>query len=72
MLILFSSFSKADSVALFIQGSNANASAETDEKLNEVCQHDFRLDEEIGIYCLRCGVVKTAIKDISPPVVSHV
>ncbi|WJX58928.1 hypothetical protein P8452_44331 [Trifolium repens] len=46
--------------------SNANASAEAEEKLKEVCEHDNRLDEEIGIYCIRCGFVTTHIRDVNP------
>lgn len=34
-----------------------------------VCSHDFKLDEEIGIICTLCGVVCTEIKDVSPPFV---
>ncbi|XP_058741323.1 SNF2 domain-containing protein CLASSY 4-like [Vicia villosa] len=33
------------------------------------CDHDIRLDEEIGVYCRRCGWVVTDIKDVSPQVV---
>nr|ABE87580.1 hypothetical protein MtrDRAFT_AC153123g32v2 [Medicago truncatula] len=29
------------------------------------CEHDYRLNEEIGIYCTRCSFVKTEIKDIT-------
>ncbi|CAA0834435.1 SNF2 domain-containing protein CLASSY 1 [Striga hermonthica] len=31
------------------------------------CEHDFRLDEEIGTICCLCGFVQTDIKDIFPP-----
>lgn len=33
------------------------------------CEHDIYLDEEIGVYCRRCGWVVTDIKDVSPQVV---
>ncbi|XP_028778820.1 SNF2 domain-containing protein CLASSY 1 [Neltuma alba] len=45
--------------------------SETEENSNEVCQHKFRLNEEIGIYCWDCGFVSTEIKDISPPFVQN-
>ncbi|XP_020235219.1 SNF2 domain-containing protein CLASSY 2 [Cajanus cajan] len=44
---------------------------ETTEKPNEGCPHDFRLNEEIGIYCYRCGLVSTEIKYITPPFIQH-
>jgi DNA repair and recombination RAD54-like protein len=37
-----------------------------------LCEHDTRLDDEIGVYCRWCGVVITEIKYISPLVVSTV
>ncbi|GAU10522.1 hypothetical protein TSUD_424200, partial [Trifolium subterraneum] len=46
--------------------SNADASAEAEEKLKEVCEHDNILNEEIGIYCTRCGFVTTHIRDVNP------
>ncbi|KAK4277790.1 hypothetical protein QN277_015732 [Acacia crassicarpa] len=49
------------------EGSKAVVSSETEENSDKLCQHEFRLNEEIGIYCCRCGFVKTEIKDISPP-----
>ncbi|XP_055832895.1 SNF2 domain-containing protein CLASSY 1-like [Solanum dulcamara] len=33
----------------------------------EVCRHDYRLNEEIGIICRLCGFVSTEIKDVPPP-----
>ncbi|MED6197718.1 SNF2 domain-containing protein CLASSY [Stylosanthes scabra] len=41
---------------------DAVALAETTENCKEVCQHENRLDDEIGIYCIRCGVVSVDIK----------
>ncbi|KAL5057743.1 hypothetical protein RYX36_029347 [Vicia faba] len=35
------------------------------------CEHDIRLDEEIGVYCRRCGWVVTDSKDVSPQVVDR-
>lgn len=37
-----------------------------------VCQHDYRLNEEIGIICRLCGFVCTEIKDVSLPFVSRI
>ncbi|VFQ99501.1 unnamed protein product [Cuscuta campestris] len=34
---------------------------------SKVCQHDFRLNEEIGIICRLCGVVSSEIKDVPLP-----
>lgn len=31
-----------------------------------LCQHDYRLNEQIGIVCRLCGFVSTEIKDVSP------
>ncbi|CAN0888413.1 SNF2 domain-containing protein CLASSY 2 [Linum grandiflorum] len=31
------------------------------------CLHAYKLDEEIGIICTRCGFVKTEIKYVTPP-----
>ncbi|XP_012571350.1 LOW QUALITY PROTEIN: SNF2 domain-containing protein CLASSY 1-like [Cicer arietinum] len=48
------------------EGSNAEK-----KEFKNTCEHDYKLDEEIGIYCLRCGFVKTAIRDISEIVVEN-
>lgn len=37
-----------------------------------LCQHDYRLNEQIGIVCRLCGFVSTEIKDVSPQLVSHI
>lgn len=37
------------------------------ENSKKVCNHDYRLNEQIGIICRLCGVVSTEIKDVSPP-----
>ncbi|PIM97824.1 DNA repair protein, SNF2 family [Handroanthus impetiginosus] len=31
------------------------------------CEHDFRLNEQVGTVCQLCGFVETEIKDILPP-----
>ncbi|WJX81519.1 hypothetical protein P8452_64387 [Trifolium repens] len=36
-----------------------------------LCNHDTRLDEEIGVYCRLCGLVVTEIRYISEPVVDR-
>ncbi|CAI8597382.1 unnamed protein product [Vicia faba] len=54
------------------EGSKAaEVSPDTEKESKETCEHDFRLDEEIGIYCTRCGFVKTAIRDISQPIMEN-
>ncbi|CAI9091786.1 OLC1v1026899C1 [Oldenlandia corymbosa var. corymbosa] len=45
--------------------ANVNLS---DEHVRNGCQHDYRLNEEIGVICRLCGFVLTEIKDVSPPV----
>jgi DNA repair and recombination RAD54-like protein len=40
------------------------------KKLSESCQHEYKLDEEIGILCSRCGYVSSEIRDVSAPFVS--
>lgn len=37
----------------------------------QVCQHDYRLNEEIGIVCRSCGFVCTEIRYVSLPFVSN-
>ncbi|AES78270.2 chromatin remodeling complex subunit [Medicago truncatula] len=49
------------------EGSNAEVLADTEE----ICEHDYTFNEEIGIFCLSCGSVKTEIRDISEPVVER-
>ncbi|KAL6545119.1 SNF2 domain-containing protein [Orobanche hederae] len=34
------------------------------------CEHDFRLNEQVGSVCCVCGYVETEIKDILPPFTS--
>ncbi|WJX38509.1 DNA repair and recombination protein RAD54-like protein [Trifolium repens] len=47
------------------EGSNAEVLAES----TEICEHDYITDEQIGIYCLRCGFVKTEIRHISEHII---
>ncbi|KAA8534022.1 hypothetical protein F0562_031539 [Nyssa sinensis] len=52
------------------QGSNIEVPAEILQKSSrhggQVCLHEYKLDEEIGILCQLCGFVSTEIKDVSP------
>ncbi|XP_058007817.1 SNF2 domain-containing protein CLASSY 1 isoform X1 [Hevea brasiliensis] len=42
------------------------------QKSTEYCQHEFKLDEEIGILCHICGFVSTEVKYITAPFVENV
>lgn len=42
------------------------------EKSEHICEHDFRLNEQIGTVCRLCGFVETEIKDFLPPFSSTV
>ncbi|KAI3470924.1 hypothetical protein Pfo_027587 [Paulownia fortunei] len=35
-----------------------------------ICEHDYRLNEQVGTVCRMCGFVETEIKDILPPFIS--
>ena len=52
------------------QDTNAAVHAEITENSSKICQHDNRLDEEIGIYCIKCGVVSVDIKCVKTEFVS--
>lgn len=41
------------------------------EKAKNGCEHDYMLDEEIGLCCRLCGHVGTEIKHVSAPFVSE-
>uniref|UniRef100_A0A6N2K9U7 Helicase C-terminal domain-containing protein n=1 Tax=Salix viminalis TaxID=40686 RepID=A0A6N2K9U7_SALVM len=45
----------------------ALVSTQTTQNSDGNCQHEFKLDEEIGILCQICGFVKTEIKYVSAP-----
>ncbi|KAI4306882.1 hypothetical protein L6164_030124 [Bauhinia variegata] len=53
------------------EASSSAAFAVAAEKSSELCQHDYRMDDEIGICCHICGFVSTEIKHILPPFVSQ-
>ncbi|KAI3458492.1 hypothetical protein Pfo_015155 [Paulownia fortunei] len=39
----------------------------TSENEENKCEHDYRLNEQVGTVCRLCGFVETEIKDILPP-----
>ncbi|XP_034704457.1 SNF2 domain-containing protein CLASSY 1-like isoform X1 [Vitis riparia] len=53
------------------EGSNVEVLKEVVQESSniseQVCQHEYILDEEIGVLCQLCGFVSTEIKDVSPP-----
>ncbi|KAI9094548.1 hypothetical protein K1719_026668 [Acacia pycnantha] len=49
------------------EGSGAPGFTVAWEKTDSLCRHDYRMNEEIGIYCVLCGIVSTEIKDVLPP-----
>eukprot|EP00258_Populus_trichocarpa_P046847 XP_024462866.1 SNF2 domain-containing protein CLASSY 2 isoform X2 [Populus trichocarpa] len=54
--------------AYILEDNEALLSTRTTQKN---CQHEFKLDEEIGILCQICGFVKTEIKYVSAPFMEH-
>ncbi|XP_057418012.1 SNF2 domain-containing protein CLASSY 1-like [Lotus japonicus] len=50
----------------FLQEQTEDSSAPTKEETTRTCEHDYRLDEQLGIYCHRCGFVKEEIRYIMP------
>lgn len=53
------------------EGSNDGMSTGIITKLGESCQHEYKLNEEIGILCRICGHVSTEIRDVSAPFMPH-
>ena len=53
------------------QVSSDGVSKETVRMSSAGCQHQYKVDEEIGVLCHICGFVLTEIRDVSPPFVSH-
>ncbi|KAG6670301.1 SNF2 domain-containing protein CLASSY 1-like isoform X1 [Carya illinoinensis] len=53
------------------EDSNAGVSTEIMNKSNDYCQHEYKLDEEIGILCRRCGFVSSEIRDVSAPFMQY-
>ncbi|XP_025667480.1 SNF2 domain-containing protein CLASSY 1 isoform X1 [Arachis hypogaea] len=53
------------------EDANAANLFDTQEISKEACEHYFRLDDEIGICCLKCGFVEMDIKAITPAFIQH-
>ncbi|MED6135450.1 SNF2 domain-containing protein CLASSY 1 [Stylosanthes scabra] len=53
------------------EDENAADVFDTLEKPKEACVHYFRLDDEIGICCLKCGFVEMDIKAMTPAFIQH-
>ncbi|EEF41502.1 ATP-dependent helicase, putative [Ricinus communis] len=58
--------------AYLLDEHEVRITTETMQKSNENCQHEFKLDEEIGILCHLCGFVSTEVKFVSAPFVEYV
>ncbi|KAJ6373987.1 hypothetical protein OIU78_029646 [Salix suchowensis] len=57
--------------AYILDDNEALVSTQTTQNSDGNCQHEFKLDEEIGILCQICGFVKTEIKYVSAPFMEH-
>ncbi|GLT78895.1 hypothetical protein SLA2020_504130 [Shorea laevis] len=55
----------------YLEEDEARVSTEPLKKSSEGCQHEYILDEEIGIRCRICGFVSTEIKHVSAPFMEH-
>lgn len=53
--------------AYFLEDNEVRVSYENIQKTTEVCQHSYRLNEEIGMCCLLCGFISTEIKYMTAP-----
>lgn len=53
------------------EGSNAGISTGFMQNSSEGCRHEYKLNEEIGILCHRCGFVSTEIRDVSAPFMQY-
>ncbi|KAB1217668.1 SNF2 domain-containing protein CLASSY 2 [Morella rubra] len=53
------------------EGSNAEVSPGIMKRSSDNCQHEYKLDEEIGILCRRCGFVSSEIRDVSAPFMQY-
>lgn len=62
----------SDCKELILQGFNNGPSVEPEQRAGNWCQHEFKLNEEIGMLCHICGFVSTEIKDVSAPFVSQI
>ncbi|CAM8916809.1 hypothetical protein QQ045_033143 [Rhodiola kirilowii] len=52
-----------------VAGEPNESAKQCNEKNKRNCEHQFKLDEEIGLLCRLCGYVVDEIKDITPPFV---
>ncbi|OMO75927.1 SNF2-related protein [Corchorus olitorius] len=57
--------------SLYFEDDEARVSAESLRKSSSNCQHEFKLDEEIGLLCRICGFVSTEIQHVSAPFLEH-
>ncbi|XVE69488.1 hypothetical protein DITRI_Ditri09bG0155900 [Diplodiscus trichospermus] len=55
----------------YFEDDEARISAESLRKSGGNCQHEFKLDEEVGVLCRICGFVSTEIKHVSAPFMEH-
>lgn len=55
----------------YFDDDEARVSAESLQKASENCQHEFKLDDEVGVLCRICGFVSTEIKHVSAPFLEH-
>ncbi|XWS74759.1 hypothetical protein CRYUN_Cryun01aG0025300 [Craigia yunnanensis] len=55
----------------YFEDDEARVSTESLRKSSGNCQHEFKLDEEIGVLCRICGFVSTEIKHVSAPFMEH-
>ncbi|XVF24188.1 hypothetical protein REPUB_Repub13aG0106000 [Reevesia pubescens] len=55
----------------YFEDDEARVSAESLRKSSGNCQHEFKLDEEVGVLCRICGFVSTEIKHVSAPFMEH-
>lgn len=62
----------SDCKELILQGFSNGTSVEPEQQAGKWCQHEFKLNEEIGMLCHICGFVSTEIKDVSAPFVSQI
>ncbi|KAJ4831855.1 hypothetical protein Tsubulata_017526 [Turnera subulata] len=53
--------------ARLVEENEVKISTETAKTMSKPCKHEFKLDEEIGILCSKCGFVKTEIKYVTSP-----
>ncbi|XP_050209974.1 SNF2 domain-containing protein CLASSY 2-like [Mercurialis annua] len=60
------------STYLLDEHDEVRISTENMQNSDENCEHEFKLDEEIGILCHLCGFVSTEVKFVSAPFAENV